>query len=77
MPFTPQPSPQVEILTPWSEAGARIRATALSHYVHALVRTIEDFFVEHSAAQGMDLCLGVAVLPDGKSIVQAELRPTL
>ena len=74
LPITPKPSPQVTLLTP-GQAGQRVRSAALAHYVHALVATIEDFFVEHQPTQGMDLCLAVALLPDGESIVRAELRP--
>ena len=75
LPFHPKPSPQVELLTPWSDAGLRVRPAALSHYVHALVATVEDFFVEHRPTQGMDLCLAMAMLPEGKCRIQAELRP--
>ena len=75
VPTTPSPAPQVELLTPWNEAAQRIRVASLSHYIHAVVVTIEDFFVENKPAEGMDLCLAVAMLPDGESIVQAELQP--
>ena len=51
-PITALPSPQVDLLTPWNEAAPRIRSVALSHYVHALVVTIEDFFIEHRPAAG-------------------------
>ena len=77
VPTTPAPSAHVELLTPWSAAEARIRSAALSHFVHALLATIGDFFVEHGPAQGMDLSLAVAMLPDGESVVRAELRPNV
>jgi tetratricopeptide (TPR) repeat protein len=68
-------APHVELLTPWADAGLRIRSLALAHYAHALVTTIGEFFVEHPPHQGMDLCLGMAMLPNGKCIARAELRP--
>jgi tetratricopeptide (TPR) repeat protein len=69
------PAPQVQLLTPWSQAAARIRSAALSHYVHALVAMTGDYFAEHKPDQGMDLCLAVAVLPEGAALVHGELSP--
>lgn len=34
-----------------------------------------DYFAEHKPDQGMDLCLAVAVLPEGAALVHGELSP--
>jgi len=75
VPTTAPPLARFDLLTTSSEVAPRIRQSALSHYVQALVATIGEFFEEHTPPHGMDLCLAEAMLPNGKSIVRVALRP--
>jgi tetratricopeptide (TPR) repeat protein len=72
-----KPGPQVHLLTAAATVKRLMRAESLEHYVHAVMRTIEDFLAGLADAPGMDLRAAVAILPDGQVLVEVEFRPAL
>jgi tetratricopeptide (TPR) repeat protein len=71
----PEPGCQVVLLTPSSETTPRINLEAFRHFVAAMVRQVEEFFEKLPKGQGLDLRLALALLPDGKRLVDVAARP--
>lgn len=70
-----KPAPQAHLLTNAAELGRRIRGESLEHYVHAVMRTIEDFLAHLPETAGMDLRMALAIFPSGQPLVNIEFRP--
>lgn len=70
-------APQVHLLTAAAELGRRIRGEALEHYVHAVMRTIDDCLTHLPETAGMDFRAAVAIMPQGQPLVEVEFQPAL
>ena len=70
-------TPQVHLLTDAALSARRIRGESLEHYVHAVMRTIEDFLAHLPETAGMDFRAALAIRPEGPPLVDIEFRPSL
>jgi tetratricopeptide (TPR) repeat protein len=72
-----KPGPQVHLLAPAAHLERVVRPQSLEHYVHAVMRTIEESLGQLPETPGMDFRAAVAILPDGPPLVEVEFRPAL
>ena len=69
------PPTHVALLTAFERLPGRCRAGAMNHYISAVERAVDDFLRQRERGCGMDLRVAVALLPDGRCLLEVELRP--
>jgi tetratricopeptide (TPR) repeat protein len=71
----PHPVTQVVVLTAGDAMGQRIQQEAFRHFIAAMMCEVEEFVAGLPKGRGMDLRLALALLPDGRKLVDVEVRP--
>ena len=77
LPAERKPAPQAHVLTGAVEYRRRMRVESLEHYIHAVMRTIEECLARLPETTGMDFRTAVAIMPEGQPLVDVEFRPDL